>query len=127
MDGDRRAPLLAAAHGAVHDDVDVGDGEDAPLAVHLALQPLVVHVPVEVHHLAGAQAQLGLELGDKVEPGDGVRPHVDRRRRVAGVGVGDVLVPGHLLLLLGHGHAHLGVGQIVSFDETVFRMLRKTR
>ena len=38
-------PLLAAAHGAVHDHVDVRDGEDAALTVNLALQPLVVHVP----------------------------------------------------------------------------------
>ena len=54
VDGDGRAPLLVAAH-AVHDDVDVGDGEDAPLTVDLALQPLVVHVPARDGHCEAKQ------------------------------------------------------------------------
>ena len=54
------------------------------------------HLPVQVNHLADAQAELGLELGHEVELGDGVGPDVDGRGRVAGAGVGDVLVSRHL-------------------------------
>ena len=50
----------------VWENLDIGDGEDADGVVPLPLVPVVVHLLLDVDHVALAEAQLAVVLGLRV-------------------------------------------------------------